>query len=272
MLRRMPLARRQIDVVADRLAERRRVEAGLGDAPAARRCSSRRPRGQAEQQQHCAPASAGVSRFFMRPSLVVDVLRCRTRSAKATSGAPHRASRRPRTRRPRACLLPRPRPARSWRAPGRARRRSGGLRARKRARDLMLGMSGTRFGLEDVAGYDPLQLSGYENAVASSNGGSRPIATSPGSSVRRRACCGASGCATTSPTPLVPPDMPSSCVRRGYRRSRRQGVADRPDQPPRTHGCGAHPRARPRSRRRSRRRQARPAGSCSPIRPTRAGR
>ena len=36
--------------------------------------------------------------------------------------------------------------------------------------DLMLGMSGTRFGLEDVAGYDPLQLSAYHDAVASSNG------------------------------------------------------------------------------------------------------
>ena len=36
--------------------------------------------------------------------------------------------------------------------------------------DLMLGMSGTRFGLEDVAGYDPLQLSRYHNAIASSNG------------------------------------------------------------------------------------------------------
>jgi hypothetical protein len=36
--------------------------------------------------------------------------------------------------------------------------------------DLLLGMSGTRFGLEDVAGYDPLQLSRYHNAVASSNG------------------------------------------------------------------------------------------------------
>ena len=36
--------------------------------------------------------------------------------------------------------------------------------------DLMLGMSGTRFGLEDVAGYDPLQLSAYHDAIASSNG------------------------------------------------------------------------------------------------------
>jgi hypothetical protein len=36
--------------------------------------------------------------------------------------------------------------------------------------DLLLGMSGTRFGLEDVAGYDPLQLSSYHDAVASSNG------------------------------------------------------------------------------------------------------
>jgi hypothetical protein len=36
--------------------------------------------------------------------------------------------------------------------------------------DFMLGMSGTRFGLEDVAGYDPLQLARYHNALASSNG------------------------------------------------------------------------------------------------------
>jgi hypothetical protein len=36
--------------------------------------------------------------------------------------------------------------------------------------DLLLGLSGTRFGLEDVAGYDPLQLSAYRDAVASSNG------------------------------------------------------------------------------------------------------
>jgi hypothetical protein len=36
--------------------------------------------------------------------------------------------------------------------------------------DLLLGMSGTRFGLEDVAGYDPLQLSAYHDALASSNG------------------------------------------------------------------------------------------------------
>jgi len=36
--------------------------------------------------------------------------------------------------------------------------------------DFMLGMSSTRFGLEDVAGYDPLQLAKYHNALASSNG------------------------------------------------------------------------------------------------------
>ena len=36
--------------------------------------------------------------------------------------------------------------------------------------DLLLGMSGTRFGLEDVAGYDPLQLAAYRDAIAASNG------------------------------------------------------------------------------------------------------
>ena len=36
--------------------------------------------------------------------------------------------------------------------------------------DLLLGLSGTRFGLEDVAGYDPVQLAAYHDALASSNG------------------------------------------------------------------------------------------------------
>jgi hypothetical protein len=37
-------------------------------------------------------------------------------------------------------------------------------------RDLLLGMAGTRYGLEDVAGYDPVQLLAYRDAVNASNG------------------------------------------------------------------------------------------------------
>lgn len=36
--------------------------------------------------------------------------------------------------------------------------------------DLMLDMAGTRYGLEDVSGYDPVQLERYRDAIAASNG------------------------------------------------------------------------------------------------------
>ena len=36
-------------------------------------------------------------------------------------------------------------------------------------RDLLLDMAGTRYGLEDVAGYDPVQLRRYRDAIAASN-------------------------------------------------------------------------------------------------------
>jgi hypothetical protein len=36
--------------------------------------------------------------------------------------------------------------------------------------DLLLDMAGTRYGLEDVAGYDPLQLLAYRDAITASNG------------------------------------------------------------------------------------------------------
>ena len=36
--------------------------------------------------------------------------------------------------------------------------------------DLLLDMAGTRFGLEDVAGYDPVQLRRYRDAIQASNG------------------------------------------------------------------------------------------------------
>jgi hypothetical protein len=37
-------------------------------------------------------------------------------------------------------------------------------------RDLLLDMAGTRYGLEDVAGYDPVQLLRYRDAMVASNG------------------------------------------------------------------------------------------------------
>ena len=42
--------------------------------------------------------------------------------------------------------------------------------ARRDHRDLLLDMAGTRYGLEDVAGYDPVQLLRYRDAMVASNG------------------------------------------------------------------------------------------------------
>src|SRR6185503_9944912 len=36
--------------------------------------------------------------------------------------------------------------------------------------DLLLDMAGTRYGLEDAAGYDPVQLLAYRDAIVESNG------------------------------------------------------------------------------------------------------
>jgi len=41
-------------------------------------------------------------------------------------------------------------------------------------RDLLLDMAGTRYGLEDVAGYDPVQLLAYRDAINASNGNPQP--------------------------------------------------------------------------------------------------
>jgi hypothetical protein len=41
-------------------------------------------------------------------------------------------------------------------------------------RNLLLGMAGTRYGLEDVAGYDPVQLLAYRDAITESNGNPQP--------------------------------------------------------------------------------------------------
>src|SRR5262249_32691320 len=38
------------------------------------------------------------------------------------------------------------------------------------ARDLLMNMAGTRYGLEDVAGYDPLPLAAYRTYMTRSNG------------------------------------------------------------------------------------------------------
>ena len=143
-----------------------------------------------------------------------------------------------------------------------------------RSRDLLLDMAATRYGLEDVAGYDPLQLLAYRDAIAASNG--QPpsdrhflwVERAPTRLLRRlgvryyvaRAQVGAR------------PACRSCCARRTPRRARRPGAAARPRQPPGPHRRGAHRRARARSRRDRHARRARQAGSCSPIRPIRAGR
>ena len=41
-------------------------------------------------------------------------------------------------------------------------------------RNLLLDMAGTRYGLEDVAGYDPVQLLAYRDAINASNGNPQP--------------------------------------------------------------------------------------------------
>ena len=74
--------------------------------------------------------------------------------------------------------------------------------ARPRYRDLLLDMAGTRYGLEDVAGYDPVQLLVYRDAITASNGNPQPdrhflwVEVGPSG-----ACCGCSACATTSRRP-----------------------------------------------------------------------
>ena len=66
--------------------------------------------------------------------------------------------------------------------------------------DLLLGMAGTRFGLEDVAGYDPVQLLALPRRDRRlERAARRPTGTSLGRACARRGCCGGSACATTSP-------------------------------------------------------------------------
>ena len=135
-------------------------------------------------------------------------------------------------------------------------------------------MSGTRFGLEDVAGYDPLQLSRYHNAVASSNGRQPSdrhftwVERAPTRLLRRL------GVRYYVADPaLVPAEMP--VVLRTP-----QAIIVRDDgalplarvNRPGSHRRGAHPRARPRSRRHRDAAGARPAAWCWQIRPIRVGR
>ena len=60
--------------------------------------------------------------------------------------------------------------------------------------DLLLNMAGMRYGLEDVAGYDPLQLLTYRDAMTASNETPSPTATSSGSRWGSGGSCGCSAC------------------------------------------------------------------------------
>ena len=140
--------------------------------------------------------------------------------------------------------------------------------------DLLLGMSGTRFGLEDVAGYDPLQLSAYHDAVASSNGrqpSDRHFIWVERAPTRllaapRRALL--RGGARSRPGR----DAGRAAHPAGDDRARRRGAAARQGQPPGANGSRRASSCATPTASSSRRRQARPAGSCWRIRPTRAGR
>ena len=66
-------------------------------------------------------------------------------------------------------------------------------------RNLLLGMAGTRYGLEDVAGYDPVQLLTYRDAMIASNEQSAVRSALPLGRGRAAArSCAGSACATTS--------------------------------------------------------------------------
>ena len=135
-------------------------------------------------------------------------------------------------------------------------------------------MAGTRYGLEDVAGYDPVQLLAYRDAMIASNGnpqsdrhflwvevGQRRLLRWLG--VRYYVAQDGAGAAQAdvvlrTPTATVVRDdkaLPIARVNRPGRTRRRRASS-----------C-ASPTASS-----SRRRPGRPAGSCSPIRSIRAGR
>ena len=130
-------------------------------------------------------------------------------------------------------------------------------------------MAGTRYGLEDVAGYDPVQLLAYRDAINASNGNPQPdrhflwveVARQRGSCAQLgvRYYVAQEGQVLRKLTVVL--RTPTATVA-----ARRQGAADRTGQPPgaarmrRASSC-ASPTAswsRPRPGRR--------AGSCWPIR------
>ena len=65
------------------------------------------------------------------------------------------------------------RASRRWRTTSRSAS-SCASAARAEHRNLLLDMAGTRYGLEDVAGYDPVQLLAYRDAIDASNGNPQP--------------------------------------------------------------------------------------------------
>ena len=141
-------------------------------------------------------------------------------------------------------------------------------------RDLLLDMAGTRYGLEDVAGYDPVQLLRYRDAMVASNGnpqsdrhflwvevGQRRALAPARRALLRRA--GRGGAAQADGR---------AAHAHGHGGARRQGAADRARQPPGRTDARPHPRARARPRRGRDPARAGRAGSCWPIRRIRAGR
>ena len=67
--------------------------------------------------------------------------------------------------------------------------------------ELLLNMAATRYGLDDVSGYDPVHLNSFSAYLRRSNSTSGSTGTSSGCAYRRRASCIGSASATTSHSP-----------------------------------------------------------------------
>ena len=114
-------------------------------------------------------------------------------------------------------------------------------------RNLLLDMAGTRYGLEDVAGYDPVQLLAYRDAINASNGNPQPdrhflwVEVAPKRLLRE---LGVRYYVAQDGTGAAQAEGRAAHADR-HRAARRQGAADRADQPPgRTRGIPVARRAR----------------------------
>ena len=101
-------------------------------------------------------------------------------------------------------------------------------------RNLLLDMAGTRYGLEDVAGYDPVQLLAYRDAINASNGNPQPdrhflwVEVAPKRLLRE---LGVRYYVAQEGQVLTQAEGRAAHADR-HRAARRQGAADRADQPP----------------------------------------